>query len=211
MNKRTATAAFLVGLIWAGTASAEQPNVMLQGFGAVQAQSSAAGGTSTDGSQVGGGLNVIVPITGWVGLRGQIQSLSGDQGPSTARVDTSQEEVRFAAEFGIPMGRARLTISPEFLNTRTETGNTSESAPGGALHLGLRTDHGGRLNGYARGGFVSIDDLGKTQGVEINAGISGVIGAGVGLFSEYRMQKFENDNNNKLDAGLFRLGLHVQF
>ena len=166
---------------------------------------------AADGSQVGGGLNVIVPIASWVSLRGQIQSLSGDRGPNTARVDTQQDEVRLAAEFGVPLGRARITIAPEFLNLRSEAGTSTETAAGGALHLGLRTDHGGRLNGYARGGFVSIDDQLKTQGVELNAGISAVIGAGVGLFSEYRMQKFENDNDNKLDTGLFRLGLHVQF
>lgn len=211
MNKRTAVAAILGGLIWTTTASAEQPNVMLQAFAAAQAQSTAAGGTSTDGSQVGGGIRGIVPITSWVSLRGLYQSLSGDRGPSTARVDTTQDEARFAADFGIPLGRARLTISPEFLNLRNEAGNASETAPGGALHLGLRTDHGGRLNGYARGGFVTIDDQLTTQGVEINAGITGVIGAGVGAFADYRMQKFENDNNSKLDSALFRLGLHVQF
>lgn len=211
MKKLTAATAVMAGLMTTGTALATDPNVILQPFGAVQARSAKAAGTdSTDSTLFGGGIKVAAPLLPWMGLKAEIQALSGDV-DGTANTEIDQLDARLSAEFGIAAGASRFTITPQLLTVGEDNGTTDETNTGVGLHLGLRSDHGGHLNGYAQLGFVALDTNNSLQGLEVNAGVSTVFGRGVGMFADYRMQKFENDNNGELDSGQLRLGLHVQF
>lgn len=134
-----------------------------------------------------------------VTLHGEFQSVSLDD------VDLDVEQLRFGigAHSSADTG-TRFFGDAEFVSVDLDGDDQS----GFGLHGGLSFSGESQVSGFARLGYLSLDDV---DGFEFSLGIDVAFNPSVGGFVDYRSIALEADDSSEFDFTDLRIGIRFHF
>lgn len=153
----------------------------------------------------GGGIRAQLGLGG-VYLTGEYQSVGYDD------TDIDVDQTRLGLRFGPGAGDGTgLYAGAEYINYRFDYPdpiNDEDEQSGFGGHLGFGIGLLPLVHAYGQVGYVKLDDL---DGPEYLVGASVQVLPFLGVFADYRVTDFEDDNNNQLKFEDVRVGARLSF
>lgn len=161
----------------------------------VNAPGFGSGDDDGDGFGIKGRAHVAETVT----LHGEYQAVTLDD----SDLDVDQLRFGIGAHSSADTG-ARFFGDLEFVSVDLE----GEDQSGLGLHGGLSFSGQGAVSGFARLGYLSLDDV---DGFEFSLGADVAFSPTIGGFIDYRSIMLEDDSSNEFDFTDIRVGIRFHF
>lgn len=161
------------------------------------------GGADDDGD--GFGIKGKAHVADTITLHGEYQATTLDDS------DLDIDQLRFGIGGHAPDNGngVRLFGELEYVDVEFDIPSfSSESQSGFGLHGGLMFTGASALSGFAKIGYLSLDDV---DGIEFNIGLIAEFSEQVAGFVDYRSASLEDDAGDEADLTDIRLGLRFLF
>lgn len=161
------------------------------------------GGADDDGD--GFGIKGKAHVADTVTLHGEYQATTLDD----SDLDINQLRFGIGAHAADNGSGARLFGDLEYVDVEFDFPvGGSESQSGFGIHGGLLFSGESALSGFAKIGYLSLDDA---DGFEFNIGAIAKFNQQVAGFVDYRSASLEDDADDEADLSDFRLGIRILF